>query len=57
MIFILIITTFLFIALIFLMYNTIKEYDEGVAIFAIVCAVGSGIIGLFFSLALCSFLI
>lgn len=53
MIFRLIITAFLFIALISLMYNTIKEYnDKSVAIFATVCAVGSAIVGLFFGLAL-----
>ena len=55
MIFKIIFSVILLIMLITLMYNTIKKYDMGVAIFATVCAVGSAIIGLFFGLALGGF--
>lgn len=57
MIFKLIFTAFLFILLIVLMYNAtiaIKKHDDK---FAVVCAVGSGMVGLFFGLALGSILI
>lgn len=53
----LIITAFLFILLIVLMYNAtiaIIDHDDK---FAALCAVGSGIVGIFFGLALGSFLI
>lgn len=53
----LIITAFLFIFLIVLMYNAtiaIIGHDDK---FATLCAIGSGIVGIFFGLALGSFLI